>query len=72
MRDLLAPLATRIGTAISGYLIGHFAADPSLANEVATGLAALALIGADLVFSAIGRHNRTSQIVPPTDSGGAQ
>lgn len=58
LREVLGPLSVRIGTALSGYLIGQFAADPSLANEVATGLAAAMLIAVDLVLSAIARHRR--------------
>lgn len=48
-REVLAPMLARVGTALTGYLVGTGAAS-DLAEKVAVGAVALVLIGADLAI----------------------
>lgn len=52
--ELLLPLATRAGTAITAYMVGAGVAQ-TYAEQVVTGLIALGLIALDLVGSHIAR-----------------
>lgn len=69
--EICAPLATRIGTALAGYLIGSIGADQAMANEVGAGLAALLLIAGDLVGSHVRKLRIEAgvwkEIVGPSD-----
>lgn len=49
IREVLAPAVARVGTAISGYLVGHDVAS-SDAEKIAVGAVALVLVGADLAL----------------------
>lgn len=52
-REILAPLATRVGTALAGYLMGKWGITLDVANEVGgvigAGILVLPLVLADLV-----------------------
>ncbi|MER9486824.1 hypothetical protein NKI50_12645 [Mesorhizobium sp. M0563] len=49
IRKFLVPLVSRAGTFIAAYLIGTIHADPVVADQFGAGLAALALVGFDLL-----------------------
>lgn len=53
---VIKPLINRLGTALAAFLVASAGADASLANEVATGLIALALIMLDLFNAAVDRE----------------
>lgn len=48
-REILAPMLARVGTALTGYLVGTGAAS-DLSEKVAVGAVAAVLIGADLLM----------------------
>lgn len=49
IREVLGPAIARVGTAISGYLVGAGAAS-SDAEKIAVGAIALVMVGADLAL----------------------
>lgn len=49
-KEVIGPLAARIGTAAGAWLVGRYGIDGQLAEEIAVGLAAAALVAADLVI----------------------
>ena len=48
LRDIVGPLVARIGTVVATYLVVEYAADPNAANQIATGIGALAFVLVDL------------------------
>lgn len=53
LTELLFPLLTRGGTALTAYLVGSGVATQTLAEQAVAGLIALFLIGLDLIGSHI-------------------
>lgn len=52
-REIIAPLATRIGTALAGYLAGYVGGDVS--NHIGLAVAGLILVGFDLLLASVRR-----------------
>lgn len=48
---VIKPQLTRLGNLVAGLLIGHLGANPTLAQSVGVGIAALGLIGIDWVLA---------------------
>lgn len=51
LTELLLPLLTRGGTALTAYMVGSGIATQTLAEQVVAGAIALTLIGLDLIGS---------------------
>jgi hypothetical protein len=49
VRELVGPIASRIGTAAAGALVGYLAIAPDSANVIGAGLTAALLVGLDLL-----------------------
>lgn len=60
IRNIVAPMARRLGTAVAAFIGGVLAVSPELADQVGLGAAAVVLIAFDLVASHFsrGRENR--------------
>lgn len=56
-RRIFRPLVTRVGTALSAFIIGTIHADPAMVDQFTTALASVFLIGFDIV-AAQWFHNR--------------
>ena len=50
-REILTPLSSRIGTIAAGAVLSGYYADTSLIQELGSALAAVLLVGCDLIFS---------------------
>ena len=58
IREILAPMATRIGTFLGAVIVGYVAADSGLGDELGAVLASGILISIDLVNASIVRRLR--------------
>lgn len=58
LREILTPLITRGGTALTGYLVGAFGVEHAMANEFGLAVAGVLLVGMDLVLSGLARRNQ--------------
>lgn len=57
-REILSPLASRVGTAAAAFLLGVVQADPTLAHEAGAVIASALLVSVDLVTSYILRRRK--------------
>lgn len=60
VRNVLRPLLARAGTALATLLVAKYGFDGALVHQLVTLLAALVLVGVDLVFS---RWNRDDAVL---------
>jgi len=49
IKEILTPVATRLGAVAAGYLVGKLAVDPDAAGQIGVGLSALCFVLVDLV-----------------------
>lgn len=49
IKEILTPVATRVGAVLAGYLVGSLATDPQIASQIGVGLSAACLVLVDLI-----------------------